>query len=136
MRPTGPLAITTYTPYSAYIESATATALTFSVPPRRLFSRSRVCLFAVVGGILKKCAEHRTTDDSDENAPRYGSLAICWLTRADPETRPRWLAAGAGGVLRGIAAADTIVASTEAKNEARSALRELGLQARTPTRTS
>ena len=84
---------------------------------------------------MEKWAQHRTTDDADDNAPLYGSRAIYWLTKADPDTRPRWLAAGAGGVLRGIAAADSSVASTVAKNEARSALKELGLQARTNART-
>ena len=75
---------------------------------------------------MEKWAQHRTTDGGDDNVAEWGSWAIYNLVTED--TRARWLAAGAEGVLRSIAA-DMSVASREAMNEARSALRELGLQA-------
>ena len=74
--------------------------------------------------VLEKWAQHRTTDNADDNVAQWGSDAIYWLATED--TRAPWLAAGAEGVLRGIAA-DTSVASGEAKTEARSARRKLGL---------
>ena len=77
-------------------------------------------------GVLEKWAQHRTTDWADDNVAQWGSLAICRLVTAD--TRAPWLAAGAEGVLRGITA-DTSVASSGAKSNASSALRQLGLQA-------
>ena len=80
-------------------------------------------------GVLEKWAQHRTTDDAEDNVAQWGSLAIRLLNRADPVSNARWLDAGAGGVLRGIAAADMSVASTAAKNEARYALIEIGHKA-------
>ena len=75
-------------------------------------------------GVLEKWAQHRTTDSADDNVAQWGSLAIYVLVTTD--TRAPWLAAGAEGVLRGIAA-DTSGASGEAKKWARNALKELGL---------
>ena len=73
---------------------------------------------------MEKWAQHRTTDDADDNVAYYGSLVIYWLVTK--ETRAPWLAAGAERVLRGIIA-DTSGASGEAKKWARNALKELGL---------
>ena len=73
---------------------------------------------------MEKWALHMTTDYADDNGAMWGSWAIYWLVTED--TRAPWLAAGAEGVLRGIAA-DTSGASGEAKNAARKALKELGL---------
>ena len=75
-------------------------------------------------GVLAKWAQHRTTDDADDNVAQYGSSAIYFLETK--ETRAPWLAAGAERVLRGIAA-DTSGASGKAKSDARNALKELGL---------
>ena len=82
---------------------------------------------AVVVDVLEKWAQHRTTDDADDNVAQWGSWTIGLL--ATKETRPFWLAAGAEGVFRGIVAADTSVASRKAKSFARYARGELGLQA-------
>ena len=73
---------------------------------------------------MEKWAQHRTTDSADDNVAKWGSRAIYWLVTED--TRARWLAAGAERVFRGIAA-DTSVASADAKSWARYALKELGL---------
>ena len=78
-------------------------------------------------GVLEKWAQHRSTDWADDNVAQYGSEAIWWLVPKD--TRAPWLAAGAEGVLRGIAAG-TSNASKTAKILARSALKDgLGLWA-------
>ena len=80
--------------------------------------------------VLEKWAQHRTTDDADQlpwfddDVAYWGSRAIFWLVTRD--TRAPWLAAGAEGVLRGIAA-DTSGTSNWAKGEARDALKQLGL---------
>ena len=126
----GPLTITTFSPFLLHRKCPNHCPHTSCLTTSPYFSARLVCLCAVVVSILEKWAQHRTTDDADDNAPLYGSRAIYWLTKADPDTSPRWLAAGARGVLRGITAADSSLASTVAKNEALSALRELGLQAR------
>ena len=73
---------------------------------------------------MEKWAQHRTTDDADDNVAQWGSWAIYWLVTED--TRAPWLAAGAERVLQGITA-DTSVASADAKSWARYALKELGL---------
>ena len=73
---------------------------------------------------MEKWAQHRTTDNAADNVAKYGSWAIYRLVTE--ETRAPWLAAGAEGVLRSIAA-DTSVASGMAKSEARDALWELRL---------
>ena len=92
-----------------------------------LLSRSLVCLCAVVVNVLEKWARHRTTDDAEDNVAQWGSFVIEKLVTED--TRARWLAAGAEGVLRGIAAG-TSNASKTAKILARSALKDgLGLWA-------
>ena len=75
---------------------------------------------------MEKWAQHSTTDDAEDNVAQWGSWVIYWLVTED--TRAPWLAAGAEGVLRGITA-DTSVASSSAKSEARDALKKLGLQA-------
>jgi hypothetical protein len=77
-----------------------------------------------VVGVLEKWAQHRTTDDADENVARYGSWVIYLLVTTD--TRAPWLAAGAERVLQGITAG-TSVASGQAKEWARDAMKELGL---------
>ena len=73
---------------------------------------------------MEKWAQHRTTDDADDNVAHYGSSAIHLLATED--TRAPWLAADAERILRGIAA-DTNGASGDAKSEARYALKKLGL---------
>ena len=73
---------------------------------------------------MEKWAQHRTTDDADDNVAQYGSGVIYYLVTRD--TRAPWLAVGAEGVLRGIVAG-TSVASGTAKTVARNALQELGL---------
>ena len=73
---------------------------------------------------MEKWAQHRTTDSADDNVAEWGSWAIWYLVTE--ETRAPWLAAGAEGVLRGIAVG-TSGASGRAKIEARLALSELGL---------
>ena len=79
--------------------------------------------------VLEKWAQHRTCDDADDNVAQYGSKAIEMLASGDPDSRARWLAAGAEGVLRSIAAEDTSDASSEARRYAREALKDgLGLQ--------
>jgi hypothetical protein len=75
-------------------------------------------------GVLEKWAQHRTTDYADDNVAGWGSWVIYWLVTK--EIRAPWLAAGAERVLRSIIA-DRSNASTWAKSEARSALKELGL---------
>ena len=75
---------------------------------------------------MEKWAQHRTTDDADDNVAQYGSYAIELTAIGDPDRKARWLAAGAEGVLRGIIAG-TSGASGEAKKWARNALKELGL---------
>ena len=77
-------------------------------------------------GVLEKWAQHRTADGADDNVAQWGSRAIYWLVTTD--TRAPWLAAGAEGILRSIAAG-TSEASDKAKSWARDALRELGLNA-------
>ena len=74
---------------------------------------------------MEKWAQHRTTDHADDNVAQYGSEAIYWLVLTADTWAP-WLAFGAERVLRGIAA-DTSVASDNAKGYARRALKELGL---------
>ena len=81
--------------------------------------------------VLEKWAQHRTTDDADDNVARWGSQAIYWLVMKDPwlvmkDIRAPWLAAGAERVLREIVARSS-AASGEAKSEARDALKQLGL---------
>ena len=78
---------------------------------------------------MAKWTQHRTFDAAEDNVAQWASLAIRLLATKNIDTRARWLAADAGKVLRGIAAADMSVASIGAKNQALSALRELGLQA-------
>ena len=73
---------------------------------------------------MEKWAQHRTTDDADDNVARYGSWAIRILVTED--TRAPWLAAGAERVLRGIAA-DTSGAYGKANSNARDALEKLGV---------
>ena len=73
---------------------------------------------------MEKWAQHRTTDDADDNVAQWGSCAIYYLLTED--ARAPWLAAGAERVLRGIAA-DTSGASGRAKYWARKALNDLGL---------
>ena len=80
-------------------------------------------------GILEKWAQHRTTDSADDNVAWYGSLAIELTARGDPDSKARWLDAGADGVLRDIADKGTSGASGNAKSAARNALKGLGLQA-------
>ena len=81
---------------------------------------------AVIVDVVKKWAQHMTTDDDDDNVANWGSWAIYLLVTRN--TRAPWLAAGAEGVLRGIIA-DTSGASADAKNEASGVLKKLGLQA-------
>ena len=78
-------------------------------------------------GVLEKWAQHRTTDGVDDNVAQYGSFAIEYTACGDPDSKARWLAAGAEGVLRGITAG-TSVASDRAKSWARDAMKELGLK--------
>ena len=80
-------------------------------------------------GVLEKWAYHRAADNADDNVAHYGSWAIRLLATRHPEIKAPWLAAGAKGVLRGIANEDTSVASRGAKNEARFTLMELGHKA-------
>ena len=97
---------------------------------RPLPSRSPVCLCAVVVGVLEKWAQHWTTDDAEVNVALWGSLAIEYLARGDPDSKAPWLAAGAERVLRGITEEDTSAASDGAKRKSRDALKYgLGLQA-------
>ena len=79
-------------------------------------------MFAAVVGVLEKWAQHRTTDDADDNVAEWGSGAIRLLATID--TRPLWLVAE--GVLRGIAAG-TSAASYWARKNAREALTKLGM---------
>ena len=74
---------------------------------------------------MAKWTQHRTFDAAEDNVAQWASLAIRLLATKNIDTRARWLAADAGKVLRGIAAADMSVASTVAKNEARFALMEI-----------
>ena len=81
-------------------------------------------------GVLQRWAQHRTTDDADDNATYWGSWAIYYLVTGDPDSKARLLSAGAEGVLRAIASEDTSAASTKAKQIARIVLKEnLGLLA-------
>ena len=75
---------------------------------------------------MEKWAQHRTTDWADDNVAYWGSWAIKLTARGDPDSKARWLAAGAERVLRGIAAG-TSEASDRAKEWARDAMKELGL---------
>ena len=75
---------------------------------------------------MEKWAQHRTTDWADDDVAQRGSWVIEYPVMGDPDSKARWLAAGAKRVLRGIAAG-TSEASDRAKSWARDALKELGL---------
>ena len=77
---------------------------------------------------MEKWAQHRTTNGADDNVAQYGSYAIEYTASGDPDSKARWLVAGAERVLRGISAG-TSVASDKAKQWARDAMKELGLKA-------
>ena len=85
-------------------------------------------------GVLEKLAQHRTTDDADDNVAQWGSGVINYMVTEDNVaqhgswainyTRAPWLAAGADRVLWGITAG-TSGPSRGAKSNARNALSAL-----------
>ena len=80
-------------------------------------------------GVLEKWAQHRTTDHADDNVAQWGSIVIQYTARGDPDSKARWLAAGAEGVLRGIVTSES-AASMTAKSWTTDTLKNgLGLQA-------
>ena len=76
---------------------------------------------------MEKWTQHKTTDDADDNVAAWGSWVIELTATGDPDSKARWLAAGAERVLQGITAG-TSVASDRAKSWARDAMKELGLK--------
>ena len=75
---------------------------------------------------MERWAQHRAADNADE-VDKWGCLVIERLASGDPNSKDSWLAAGAEGVLRCIAAKDT---TEKARLRARSALTHgLDLQA-------